>query len=829
MTVLPDRRIQSFFEMNAGRNHRSFVALLGEHAKTQIPTIHRALKGHSHGAVETVVWCHRNDATRRAGREVSAKKQKSGAKEGSEDAVAMFIKANDIEFIEYRESERMLGRTVDMLILQDFEALSPNLIATSMETVRGGGAVVLLLDSTNSIEALIARKTELHERIGEFKPRYNKRLFKSLVNSGFALFLDDGLRILDGITKVEIRPDGRTCEKKDVPDNLQGSKREILKALGRTRDQVCIIEEIFNALETRRDRTIFSITASRGRGKSAALGISIAQAVNLGLLSVYIASPTIENVKTVFLFLISGLEKLGYKKYVDFKIVYQFRGNKRFIHRIEFVNGRKQIIEYFNPLDELKYYPDLLVVDEAAAIPLTYLMKLIFPNFVIMATTVNGYEGTGRAFSIKLSEALRKSSAETNAFAYKELAMKESIRYGEGDPVENWLYGALLLDASVPKIEGCPSPSSCSLFYVDKNMLFSGKPATEKFLNGVFSLFTSSHYRNSPNDLQILADSPRHELFALVTPVEDNGRDVPKVICSLQVSFEGRCRRTEHLREGNLIPWVVSEEHLDASFLDTYGARVVRIAVHPEYVGMGYGSISLDLLIRCFSENARDIPSVEICNGEGENVLLHDLCDITVPRVAWIGASFGVTEPLYRFWSRSHFLPIGMKQAITQETGEHSAIFIRSLRCEEASRIDRYNQVFMSRFVGQLSTSFRNLTPSLSLSLLSAPLKGIAGPTTYFTPDDICRVRMASTSKIDLSLVIDLIPDISRMYFHGKLRQDLSVLRKSVLLMAGSQGRSIEKIAELLTLKPFQVINILTKVLELLVGELERNYTATQD
>ncbi|KMV65179.1 putative P-loop ATPase/acetyltransferase fusionprotein [Encephalitozoon cuniculi EcunIII-L] len=824
MTFLCDGRIQSFFETNGRRNHRSFVVLLGENAKLQLPTVHRVLQGHSHGPVETVVWCHKNDITKKVSRKASGKKQRGAVQnEESEDDLSLFIKSNDIEFIEYKESERILGRTVDMLILQDFEALSPNLIATSVETVRGGGAIVLLLDSTCSMETLISHRVDIHEKIGEFEPRYNKRLFRSLMNSRFALFLDDKLNMLDGVSMPDIQnPD--VVERKATPLEPHSAGNEVLKGLGKTGDQIRIIEELFKALELRESRTIFSITASRGRGKSAALGISIAQAVNLGLLSVYIASPAIENVKTVFMFLITGLEKLGYKRYVDFKIIYQFRGNKRFMQKIEFTGGRKQIIEYFNPLDELKYHPDLLVVDEAAAIPLTYLMKLIFPNFVIMATTASGYEGTGRAFSVKLSETLRKSSIESNSFVYKELAMNESIRYGQNDPVEDWLYRALVLDASIPKIEGCPSPSECELFYVDKSILFSGKSPAERFLNDLFSLFISSHYRNSPNDLQILADSPRHEIFALVTPVEDNGRDIPKVICSLQISFEGRCRRTEHLREGNLIPWVVSEEHLDASFLDAYGARIVRIAVHPEYVGMGYGTASLNLLIKHLSGHGEDIHLAKAKGGE-EGVLLYSLSDVSFPRVDWMGASFGMTETLYRFWTKCGFAPVGIKQTITQETGEHSAIFIRSLSPNEDSRIQRYNQNFMSRFVGQLSSSFKDFTPSLSLSLLSNPVTG-KGPTTYFSSDDIHRIRMASTGRVDLSLVVDLIPDISRMYFHGKLPQDLSVLRKSVLLMIGCQNRSVEAVAELLTLKPFQVVNILTKTLSILLDDLERNYVA---
>jgi N-acetyltransferase 10 len=34
------------------------------------------------------------------------------------------------------------------------------------------------------------------------------------------------------------------------------------------------------------------------------------------------------------------------------------------------------------------------------------------------------------------------------------------------------------------------------------------------------SLFISSHYKNSPNDLQLLSDSPSHLLFVLLGPLK---------------------------------------------------------------------------------------------------------------------------------------------------------------------------------------------------------------------------------------------------------------------------------------------------------------------
>jgi N-acetyltransferase 10 len=49
-------------------------------------------------------------------------------------------------------------------MLQDFEALTPNLLARTIETVEGGGIVVLLLRSVDSLKQLYTLSMDVHER-----------------------------------------------------------------------------------------------------------------------------------------------------------------------------------------------------------------------------------------------------------------------------------------------------------------------------------------------------------------------------------------------------------------------------------------------------------------------------------------------------------------------------------------------------------------------------------------------------------------------------------------------------------------------------------------
>ena len=65
-----------------------------------------------------------------------------------------------------------------------------------------------------------------------------------------------------------------------------------------------------------------------------------------------------------------------------------------------------QTVQYIQPQHHEKLaQAELLVIDEAAAIPLPVVRALLGPYLVFLCSTVNGYEGTGRSLSLKLIQA----------------------------------------------------------------------------------------------------------------------------------------------------------------------------------------------------------------------------------------------------------------------------------------------------------------------------------------------------------------------------------------------------------------------------------------
>jgi N-acetyltransferase 10 len=72
----------------------------------------------------------------------------------SEDPFELFVSSTNIRYCYYKETHAVLGNTFGMCILQDFEALTPNLLARTIETVEGGGIIVLLLKTMTSLKQL---------------------------------------------------------------------------------------------------------------------------------------------------------------------------------------------------------------------------------------------------------------------------------------------------------------------------------------------------------------------------------------------------------------------------------------------------------------------------------------------------------------------------------------------------------------------------------------------------------------------------------------------------------------------------------------------------
>lgn len=88
-----------------------------------------------------------------------------------------------------------------MCVLQDFESLTPNVLCRTMETVEGGGIVVMLFNTMTSLKQLYEITMDVHSRYRTeahqiVEPRFNERFILSLGNCKTCLAIDDELNIL---------------------------------------------------------------------------------------------------------------------------------------------------------------------------------------------------------------------------------------------------------------------------------------------------------------------------------------------------------------------------------------------------------------------------------------------------------------------------------------------------------------------------------------------------------------------------------------------------------------------------------------------------------
>lgn len=112
------------------------------------------------------------------------------------------------------------------------------------------------------------------------------------------------------------------AELRELKEGLKDTKGvgEVV-AEARTLDQAKAILTFTDAITSKSLSQTVSLTAARGRGKSAALGLSIALAVLHSYSNIFVTSPSPENLKTLFEFVFKGFDKLGWEEHLDYDIV----------------------------------------------------------------------------------------------------------------------------------------------------------------------------------------------------------------------------------------------------------------------------------------------------------------------------------------------------------------------------------------------------------------------------------------------------------------------------------------------------------------------------
>lgn len=918
-----DARIPALIRNGMLEKKRSFFVIVGDRQKDVIVNLYHILLNLDIKLNKSVLWAYKNKllgfTSHRKKREKKIRKEiKRGIRDAdTDDPFELFVSTQNIRYVYYKETDKILGNTYGMCILQDFEAITPNLLARTIETVEGGGLVLLLLKGMNSLKQLYTLSMDIHSRYrteahGDVTARFNERFILSLGSCESCLVIDDEMNVLPisgGKNVIEKKPaedeTGKGAKRKELEDVKESfadtQPISSLVQLARTVDQAKALLTFVEAIKEKTLSSTVTLTAARGRGKSAALGVAIAAAIAFGYSNIFITSPSPENLKTLFEFVFKGFDALGYLDHSDYTIIQSTNPDfNKAIVRVNIHRQHRQTIQYIQPQDAYTLgQAELLVIDEAAAIPLPLVRKLMGPYLVFMASTINGYEGTGRSLSLKLIQQLREQSrgigklnndekitdrtsnskhadgaySGGSSRSLREITLSEPIRYAQGDGVEQWLNRVLCLDATLPRssnIHGTPHPSQCQLLQVNRDTLFSFHPVSEKFLQSMMALYVASHYKNSPNDLQLMSDAPAHQLFVLVPPVQEDTNRLPEILCVLQVALEGQISRESVLNSlsrgqragGDLIPWLVSQQFQDSDFAGLSGARVVRIATNPDHANMGYGSRALQLLTEFYEgkhinlSEAEDMVSVHeeemvrVTDSELEqstlmtdNVKVRDIrampplfarsSERRPAALDYLGVSYGLTQPLHKFWKRGGFVPVYLRQTANELTGEHTCVMLRTLETGEndPAWLGAYAKDFHRRFLSLLSYQFRAFGSVQALALDESAHMGInllevgekARPLDkqtldeMFTPFDLKRLDSYANNMLDYHVILDLLPSIAQLFFTGRMKNEngvrLSGVQQALLCAIGLQRKVLEDVEKELGLQTSQLLAMFVKVI----------------
>lgn len=557
--------------------------------------------------------------------------------------------------------DRLLGREIEVLVYDAHSGFDPDSFGAALGALRGGGLLLLLTPPLehwpDTPDPQAARVAVYPYRTEQVSGRFIRRCARVLTES-------PGVKVLSQGEAVPTTTPGALAPTHPPSDP---------ESVCRTPDQARAVEEILKTARGRARRPLV-LTSDRGRGKSSALGIATARLLAEGR-CILVTAPRRSAVEPLF------RHATGLLWEVD-------------VHsnRISYRGAKLE----FLPPDELARSPrraDLVLVDEAAGIPAPLLERLLRANpRVAFATTVHGYEGTGRGFEVRFRRTLDRLTPQ-----WREFTLRIPIRWSPDDPLEGLASRALLLDAT-PAAEAAVAdakPANCRFERLERDSIADSEPT----LSQLFGLLVLAHYQTRPMDLRHLLDGPNIRVYAL----RYKGQVGATALVALEgglnqdlagAVFEGRRRPRGHLLPQTLSAHAGIEEAPLLRF-----ARVVRIAVHPTAQGRGLGRRLLEGII----------------------------ADARMQGLDLVGASFGATAELLAFWKCCGFPPVHLGTSRNAASGEHAAVVLQALTPEGEGLRSLALQRLGEHLSAQLAGPLRDLAPRIAASLLAnTPSRGAA-------------------------------------------------------------------------------------------------------
>ncbi|WP_051686105.1 GNAT family N-acetyltransferase [Rheinheimera texasensis] len=537
--------------------------------------------------------------------------------------------------------QQLLGQECDVLIIQATSGMDWDLVAASMGCLTAGGIWLLLTADAEifsqqpnpAARRLLSYPTDAAQHVGRFQHWLASQWQQQPLVCWNHCGLDNRLMAPTAASTVAefTTPYASHC-------------------------QQLAVAAIHHVVSGHRHRPLV-LSAHRGRGKSAALGLAAAQLQQAGKTKLIITAPQPAAAQV-------ALEICQRRLGEDTPSLLQFW-----------------------PVDRLlaeQPSADLLLIDEAAAIPAPQLQALTESySRVVFATTEHGYEGTGRGFQLRFQQYLQQHRP-----GWRKLVLQQPIRYGRQDPLEQLIFRSFLLDD--PDTSAVTSSTSALQSHRYSAMSLAEQPA---LLQQVFRLACLAHYQTSVRDLWALLDDPSLLVFTLqqedivvaVAVVSQEGQLPPQLLPDI---YQGKRRVQGHLAAQSLIYHCLWPE---AGTRQIW--RVQRLIVRPDLQRQRLGRGLLN-----FISSEAGAAGVDL-----------------------MATSFGATPALAGFWQSAGYVAVKLSTVPDQSSNEYSVLMLKQLNQSEATEIGALQQYFGQNLWQQADIIWSRLDPLL-LQLWAKPV-----------------------------------------------------------------------------------------------------------
>ena len=488
------------------------------------------------------------------------------------------------EAVPLKKATQYLGQELSLIVFDCRQAFSADSLGAIIGTLKAGGTLLLLMPETCADSLWMQRLMQM------------------------AADTKDCIQFVQQPNPVP-----------EISFNSAISQRLPVQATG---EQEQAINAVLKVVSGHRRRPLV-ISSDRGRGKTALLGMAAAELLKQGKAKVLVTGPAKANIETLLLH--AGL---------------QLNEAKQTAKGLSWQQGA---IEFVAPDSLVKDKPsaDLLIVDEAAAIPVQLLEQMLKSySRLVFATTLHGYEGTGRGFILRFQKTLDRLTPN-----WRAISLEQPIRWAENDQLEQFSFDALLLNAEPVKGEQVHAANSHNVRFeiIPQSQLIQD----ETLLRQVFGLMVLAHYRTRPSDLQMMLDRNdisiavlryQGQVVATAWLVEEPAMETE---LASQV-FEG----TRRLK-GQLLPQSLLAHAGIPDAGQCHYQRIIRIAVHPELQSRGLGSH-----------------------------LLQQVKSAMKGKTDMIGTSFAMDERVIPFWLNNGLRPVRLGQHPDQITGSIAVLML---------------------------------------------------------------------------------------------------------------------------------------------------------